>query len=83
MALFASKERERNFRDKMIDSGENMHEKFESARKKIDAVHEEMGRSVLKMFWNGERRPGSLTRGKEKTWTSIAPGWDSKEELIL
>ena len=28
---------------------------FESSRKKIDAVHEEMGRSVLKMFRNREK----------------------------
>lgn len=53
---------EGEFKDKMIDR--NMHERFEAASKKIDAVREEMGRSVLKMFRNGEKDARAIDAGE-------------------
>ncbi len=86
LALFTFKERERNFRDKMIDSGKNTRELFLSARKKIDAVHEEMWHSVPKMFRNAEKvsRAIDVLEGEDmdywREFCSLKNGIDSMSQ---
>ena len=52
LTLFTLKEKDRNLFDERADK--SMNELFYSARKKIDAIHQEMWHSVPKMFRNAE-----------------------------
>ena len=55
LALFTYHERKQNLYDEMSGKDKKMEELFQSARKKIDAVHEEMWHSVPKIFRNAEK----------------------------
>ena len=50
LALFTYHERKQNLYDEMARKGKKMEELFQSARKKIDAVHDKMWHSVPKIF---------------------------------
>ena len=54
LALFTYHERKQNLYDEMAGKGKKMEELFQSSRKKIDAVHEEMWHSVPKIFRDRE-----------------------------
>ena len=54
LALFTYHERKRNLYDEMAGKDKKMEELFQSARKKIDAVHEERWHSVPKIFRDRE-----------------------------
>ena len=60
LALFTYHERKQNLYDEMSGKDKKMEELFQSARKKIDAVHEEMWHSVPKIFRNAEKVARSI-----------------------
>ena len=83
LALFTYNERRQNLYNKVSDSCKNMNELFHPSRKKIDAIHEEMLRSVPKVFRDREAvgRAINALEGDDivfyRKWRGL------KKELIL